>query len=118
MRFLHPEYALWVLAAFAAVFLLKSGVRWRFAAFTAVLPSRRFPYRASFFRRLPFAVLAVAAALAGLALMQPVIPYSQADLSSKGLDIVLLLDLSSSMQEDMGSGQNRTTSTTLGTGRT
>jgi Ca-activated chloride channel family protein len=117
MRFLHPEYALWVLAAFAAVFLLKSGVRWRFAAFTAVLPSRRFPYRASFFRRLPFAVLAVAAALAGLALMQPVIPYSQADLSSKGLDIVLLLDLSSSMQEEMGSGQSLTT-TTVGGGRT
>src|SRR6188768_4432888 len=117
MRFLHPEYALWVLAAFAVVFLLKSGVRWRFAAFTAVLPGRRFPYRASLFRRLPFAVLAVAAALAGLALMQPVIPYSQADLSSKGLDIVLLLDLSSSMQEEMGSGQALKT-TTVGGGRT
>jgi Ca-activated chloride channel family protein len=38
--------------------------------------------------------------------MQPVIPYSQADLQSRGLDIVLLLDLSSSMQEEMGSGQN------------
>src|SRR6185436_19477048 len=66
---------------------------------------------------MPFAALAIAAAFAGLAIMQPVIPYSQADLQSKGLDIVLLLDLSSSMQEDMGSGQNRTTST-LGTGRT
>jgi Ca-activated chloride channel homolog len=117
MRFLHPEYAWWLLPAFAAVFLLKWGVRWRFAAFTAVLPSRRFPYRASLFRRLPFAVLAVAAALAGLALMQPVIPYSQADLSSKGLDIVLLLDLSSSMQEEMGSGQSLKTATVAG-GRT
>ena len=38
--------------------------------------------------------------------MQPVIPYSQAD-SRRGLDIVLLLDLSSSMQEEMGSGQRR-----------
>ena len=108
MRFLHPEYAVWLVATFAVAFLLKSGVRWRFAAFTAVLPSRCFPYRASLFRRLPFLILAVAAALAGLALMQPVIPYSQADLSSKGLDIVLLLDLSSSMQEEMGSGQSRT----------
>src|SRR5687768_4440005 len=117
MRFLHPEYAWWLVAAFAIVALLKWGVRWRFAAFTAVLPSRRFPYRASLFRRLPFAVLAVAAALAGLALMQPVIPYSQADLSSKGLDIVLLLDLSSSMQEEMGSGQSLTTTTVAG-GRT
>ena len=116
MRFLHPEYAWWLLAALAAVALLKWRVRWRFAAFTSILPSRRFPYRASLFRRLPFAVLAMAAALAGLALMQPVIPFSQADLSSKGLDIVLLLDLSSSMQEEMGSGQSKTT--TVAGGRT
>jgi Ca-activated chloride channel homolog len=117
MRFLHPEYAWWLLTALAAVALLKWRVRWRFAAFTSILPARRFPYRASLFRRLPFAVLALAAALASLALMQPVIPYSQADLSSKGLDIVLLLDLSSSMQEEMGSGQSRTTTTVAG-GRT
>src|SRR4051812_39288112 len=102
MRFLHPEYGWWLLAALAIVALLKWRVRWRFAAFPSVLPAT--PYRASLFRRFPFAVLAAAAALAGLALMQPVIPYSQADLSSKGLDIVLLLDLSSSMQEEMGSG--------------
>jgi Ca-activated chloride channel family protein len=67
--------------------------------------------------RLPFAVLAIAAALAGLALMQPVIPYSQADVQSRGLDIVLLLDLSSSMQEEMGSGQTQKTTTVAG-GRT
>jgi Ca-activated chloride channel family protein len=117
MRFLHPEYGWWVLAAFAAIALLKMFVRWRFAAFTAVLPFKRFPFNASIARRLPFAVLAVAAAFAGLAIMQPVIPYSQADLSSRGLDIVLLLDLSSSMQEEMGSGQSRTATVTI-TGRT
>jgi len=117
MRFLHPEYAWWLLATLAAVAILKGRVRWRFAAFTAILPTRHSPYRASLFRRLPFAVLAVAAALAGLALMQPVIPYSQTDLSSKGLDIVLLLDLSSSMQEEMGSGQSLKTTTVAG-GRT
>lgn len=114
MRFLHPEYGWWVLAAFAAIALLKMVVRWRFAAFTAVLPFKRFPYGASVVRRLPFAVLAIAAAFAGLAIMQPVIPYSQADLSSRGLDIVLLLDLSSSMQEEMGSGQVKTTTVTTG----
>ena len=117
MRFLHPEYAWWLLAALAAVALLKWRVRWRFAAFTSVLPAKQFNYRASLFRRFPFAVLAAAAALAGLALMQPVIPYSQADLSSRGLDIVLLLDLSSSMQEEMGSGQATKTTTVAG-GRT
>ena len=118
MRFLYPELGWWVLGAFAAAALLKSGIRWRFAAFTAVLPTRRFPFRASLARRLPFAILAIAAAFAGLAIMQPVIPYSQADLQSKGLDIVLLMDLSSSMQEEMGSGQRTTTTTVLSTGRT
>ena len=117
MRFLHPEYAWWLLAALAAVVLLKWRVRWRFAAFTSVLPARHLPYRASIFRRLPFAVLAIAAGFAGMAFMQPVIPYSQTDLSSKGLDIVLLLDLSSSMQEEMGSGQAVKT-TTVTAGRT
>ncbi|HET7698616.1 MAG TPA: VWA domain-containing protein [Vicinamibacterales bacterium] len=112
MRFLYPELGWWLLAAFLVIALLKSGVRWRFAAFTAVLPSRRFPFRASMARRLPFLVLACAAAFTALAIMQPVIPYSQATLQSKGLDIVLLMDLSSSMQEEMGSGQ-RTTSTTV-----
>src|SRR6476620_10251149 len=118
MQFLHTEYVWWLLAAFAAVALLKWRVRWRFAAFTVILPHRGRPFRASSFRRLPFAVLAVAAACAALAIMQPVIPYSQADLQSKGLDIVLLLDLSSSMQEEMGSGQNTLRTTSAKTGRT
>jgi Ca-activated chloride channel homolog len=118
MRFLYPEYGAWLAAAFLVVALLKWRVRWRFAAFTSLLPRKAFPYRASIVRRMPFLVLAIAAAFAGLAIMQPVIPYSQADLQSKGLDIVLLLDLSSSMQEEMGSGQNRTTTTTVAGGRT
>lgn len=108
MRFLFPQAGVWLAAAFAVVALLKWRTRWRFAAFTAVLPLKRFPYRASPLRRLPFGALAIAAAFASLAIMQPVIPYSQADLQSRGLDIVLLLDLSSSMQEDMGSGQSPT----------
>lgn len=117
MRFLYPELGWWILAAFVIVALLKWRVRWRFAAFTALLPTKPFPYRASIVRRLPFVVLAIAATFAGLAMMQPVIPYSQTDLSSRGLDIILLLDLSSSMQEEMGSGQARTTTTVSG-GRT
>jgi Ca-activated chloride channel family protein len=117
MRFLHPDLGWWLLAAFAAVALSKWRLPWRFAAFTSILPMKRFPHRASMFRRLPFAILAVAAAFASLSIMQPVIPYSQTDLRSRGLDIVLLLDLSSSMQEEMGSGQVSTT-TTIANGRT
>jgi Ca-activated chloride channel family protein len=106
VRFLLPQAGIWLAALVTIVALAKWRLRWRFAAFTVALPLGRF--RASRLRRLPFAVLAVAAAFAGLALMQPVIPYSQADLQSRGLDIVLLLDLSSSMQEEMGSGQSPT----------
>jgi Ca-activated chloride channel family protein len=117
MRFLYPSAGAWLAAGFAVVALLKWRVRWRFSAFTAVLPLARWPLRASPLRRLPFAVLAVAAAFGSLAIMQPVIPYSQADLQSRGLDIVLVLDLSSSMQEEMGSGQTPTRPT-VPTGRT
>jgi Ca-activated chloride channel family protein len=105
MRFLYPDAGVWLAAGFAIVALLRWRVRWRFAAFTAAAPLKRFAHRASPLRRLPFAALAVAAAFASLAIMQPVIPFSQADLQSRGLDIILLLDLSSSMQEEMGSGQ-------------
>ena len=102
IKFLHPALAWWLLGAFAAVVLVGLVVRWRFAATTMVtaLAGRR--YRASWLRRLPFALLAAALALAGVALLEPVLPYSQADVQSRGLDIVLLLDLSSSMQEEMG----------------
>ena len=65
-------------------------------------------YRASLVRRLPFAILALAAALIGLAAMQPVIPYSQTDVQSRGLDIILVMDLSSSMQETMGRRREHT----------
>jgi Ca-activated chloride channel family protein len=106
VRFLLPQAGVWLAIAFALVALLKWRLRWRYAAFAATVPLNRFAFRASPLRRLPFAALAVAAACASLAIMQPVIPYSQADLQSRGLDIVLLLDLSSSMQEEMGSGQN------------
>jgi Ca-activated chloride channel family protein len=40
-------------------------------------------------------------ALIGVALMEPVLPYSQGEVQSRGLDIVMVLDLSSSMQENM-----------------
>ena len=102
IRFLQPSLAPWLLAALALVILVKWGVRWRFAAFTRVRSLHPRVYRASIVRRLPFAVLAVALLLMGAALLQPVIPYSQTEVQSRGLDIVILLDLSSSMQEEMG----------------
>ncbi len=118
MRFLRPEFGWWALAAFVVVGLLKWRVRWRSAAFTFVLPPELFRLRASLLRRSPFFMLAIAAALCSLALMQPVLPYSQADVQSRGLDIILLLDLSSSMQEVMGSGQSHDSANVSHGGRT
>ena len=102
MHFLHPEYGLWLIAAIAAVALLRWHVRRRFVASTTVrwLAARR--YRASPVRRLPLAALAAALVLVGVALMQPVLPYAQTEITSRGLDIVIALDLSSSMLEEMG----------------
>jgi Ca-activated chloride channel family protein len=37
----------------------------------------------------------------GVALMEPVLPYSEGEVASRGLDIVMVLDLSASMQEPM-----------------
>ena len=101
MRFLRPDIGWWLLAAIAGVGLLRWRLRWRFAVSTdvRVLGDRR--YRASLTRRLPFALLVAALAFTSLALMEPMLPYTQAEVTSLGLDVVLLLDLSSSMQEDM-----------------
>jgi len=102
MRFLHPEYGGWILAALAVAAVLRWRVRRRFVASTTVRWLAAPQYRASVLRRLPLAVLAAAVLLLGGALMQPVLPYAQAEIRSRGLDIVIALDLSSSMLEEMG----------------
>lgn len=58
-------------------------------------------YRASLLRRAPLVAVLASLGLIGVALMEPVLPYSQAEVQSRGLDIVMVLDLSSSMQESM-----------------
>lgn len=105
MRFQAPWVGWWIAAAIVVLTIVKWRVHWRFAAATTVRWLDRSRFRASPLRRLPFLALVAAVGLTGLALMEPVIPYSQADIQSRGLDIVLLLDLSSSMQENMGSSR-------------
>ena len=119
IRFLQPGLVWWLVGGMAAVALLKWRVRRRFAAATvsSVLQARR--YRSSLFRRLPFVILALALGLIGVALLEPVLPYAQADVSSRGLDIVVLLDLSSSMQEEIGlTPEQRATASSARRGRT
>jgi Ca-activated chloride channel homolog len=100
MRFLSVELGSWFFAALAVV----AGFRWRghwFVASSSVRWLDARTYRASLVRRLPFGLLAVGLVLVGLAMMDPVLPYADLDVQSRGLDIVMLLDLSSSMQEPM-----------------
>ncbi|MGE5244664.1 MAG: vWA domain-containing protein [Betaproteobacteria bacterium] len=101
MRFLHPGFAWWLLAALAGVGVLQWTLRRRFAASTTVRWLGARAYRASPLRRLPFVLVVASLVLVGLALMEPVIPYSQTEVRSRGLDIVMVLDLSSSMEEEM-----------------
>jgi Mg-chelatase subunit ChlD len=98
----YPE-RLWVLPIVLAVMLLVRAVRRRpFAAFplAALLEPAR--YRASRLRHIPTFVAAAALPLIALALTEPVLPYAQGQMTARGLDIVLVLDLSLSMQELMG----------------
>jgi Ca-activated chloride channel family protein len=91
-----------MLAALAVAAVLRWRMRRRFVASTTVRWLAAPQYRASVLRRLPLAVLAAALLLLGGALMQPVLPYARAEIRSRGLDIVIALDLSSSMLEEMG----------------
>jgi len=102
MRFLHPGLAWWLTAAVVAIAIARWRLWRRYAASTTVRWLSAPVYRASVVRRLPAAVLVVALALIGVALMDPVLPYAQSVMSSRGLDIVIALDLSSSMLEEMG----------------
>jgi Ca-activated chloride channel homolog len=101
MRLLHPELAWWLLGAIALVLI----VRWRLRRRLGVAMTTPWvfgrAYRASPLRRLPQALLLIALLLTGIALLDPVLPFSESQVHSQGLDIVVALDLSSSMQEQM-----------------
>jgi len=114
MTFLHPEYAWWIAVAVAVLGVLRWRLRRRFVASTTVRWLDDGAYRASPVRRLPLGILALALLLLGVALMQPVLPYAQTEITSRGLDIVIALDLSSSMLEEIGRTRpSRTTFETL-----
>ena len=102
MRFLQPDVVWWVVGGIALAVLVRWGLRRRqFAALSSVRWMTGHAYRASMLRRLPFALLFVTLGLIAGALMQPVLPYTEATIQSRGIDIVVVLDLSSSMQEEM-----------------
>jgi len=101
LKFLQPEWAWFLPASLVFVFLSRRLRRRPYLAISTGVRLGEAARRPSPLRRLPAALLALSLALVTAALMDPVVPYSEAEVESWGLDIVLVLDLSSSMQEVM-----------------
>jgi Ca-activated chloride channel homolog len=101
MRFLHPELAWWFAALMAVGIALRALTRRRLGLATASPWVFDPLYRASLVRRAPALIFLIALSLLGGALMDPVVPFAETDVQSRGLDIVIALDLSASMEEQM-----------------
>ncbi len=101
ITFLQPQVAL--VLPLVAIALMAWRMLWRrrYVAFSAVTLFAGLRHRPSLVRRLPGVFVIVAAGWMIAALAEPVIPHSESVIQSQGLDIVLCLDLSSSMQEIM-----------------
>jgi Ca-activated chloride channel family protein len=100
---LQQPVALWLLAALPLPFVARAIWRRRHYLVlptAAVLPPDAF--RPSPFRRMPALLVVAAIGCIAIALADPVIPHSSAELQSIGIDIVLVMDLSSSMNIEMG----------------
>lgn len=93
---------LWIaLPALAIVLLWQWRARRTAVAFSTADWIRPLRPRPSVLRRLPAIATAAAFVLVVVALMDPVVPYSESQVSAQGLDIVLVVDLSASMLEVM-----------------
>ena len=101
MRFLHAAIGWWALAAVAAVMGMRIAARRRLGLATTATWSFGRLHRASVLRHAPLAACVAGVALIACALMDPVIPFTETDVRSRGLDIVMAVDLSASMQEPM-----------------
>jgi Ca-activated chloride channel family protein len=107
VRFLHPEIAWWFVALFAATIVLRAAVRRRLGVATTSAWVFDRIYRASLLRRLPAAAFLAGLLLLACASMDPVLPFAETEVRSHGLDIVIALDLSSSMEEQMDRAKTR-----------
>jgi Ca-activated chloride channel homolog len=103
LTFQQPGAA-WLLPVAAAIALAAWHIlgRRRFAAIATHALLASATGRASRIRRLPAAIAVAAVAAVVLALMDPVVPYGEERVESRGVDIAIVLDLSSSMEERMG----------------
>jgi len=101
MHFLRLDLASWLSGLLLLVLAVRIFVARGFAASTTASRLAAGNYRAGILRRLPILLVAPALALIATALLEPVLATAVSEVQSRGLDIVMLLDLSSSMQEEM-----------------
>lgn len=101
MRFLHPGFAWWFLALAAVTMGARVARRRRLGVATTSPWVFAPAYRASILRRLPAAAFLAGLVLLGCAIMDPVLPLAETEVRSHGLDIIIALDLSSSMEAQM-----------------
>ena len=101
MYFMRPDYGWWLLAALVVLLVIwwKKPRRYAASTTTGWFDSTS---RASVLRRTPSLALLVALVFTGLAFMQPGLPFVETKVTSRGLDLVMVLDLSSSMLEPIG----------------
>jgi Ca-activated chloride channel family protein len=101
MYFMRPDYGWWLLMALVVVLVIWWKKPGRYAASTTIgwVDSAS---RASPLRRLPSLALLAALVFTGLAFMQPSLPFVETEVRSRGVDLVMVLDLSSSMLEPIG----------------
>jgi len=102
LTWLHPEIW-WTIPAALSLAIVWRFRRRSFVAFSAVSWVASLRHRSLVVRRLPQWLAAAALVLVLGALLDPAAPYSETEVHSQGLDIALVLDLSSSMQELMDS---------------
>ena len=98
----HPAYLWAIPAALALIVVWRMLRRPRFVSFPLTSLLNAHQYRASRLRQAPTIAAAAVLPLIALALCEPVVPYSERQVTSRGVDIAIVLDLSSSMQELMG----------------
>lgn len=99
---LQQPWALAIIPASLLVFLVRAF--WRRRRYLALPTTHALPagaFRPSLVRRLPLLFGAAGIAATAVALADPVVPHSTEDLQSLGIDIMLVLDLSSSMNAEM-----------------
>ncbi len=99
---LRPEL-LWSLPALLLLLIVWRLIwRRRYVGFSTLRLFASLRHRPSIVRRIPGLLILFALGALVMALTDPVVPRTESEVTSQGLDIVVVLDLSSSMQELMG----------------